>query len=78
LGTKWESDGDPLGTERKHVGNKEKMKKNLPTPLPQNLKENKSMHFECMLSLSIEHWVHEISISKTVRHYFWPGLIPPL
>jgi hypothetical protein len=49
LGTHWESDGNTLGTERKHVGNKEKMKKNPPrqppTP-PQNLKENKSMHFE--------------------------------
>jgi hypothetical protein len=20
------------------------------------------------------HWLHEISISKTVRHHFWPGL----
>jgi hypothetical protein len=24
------------------------------------------------------HWLHEISISKTVCHHFWPGLIPPL
>jgi hypothetical protein len=24
------------------------------------------------------HWLHEISISKTVHHHFWPGLIPPL
>ncbi len=23
------------------------------------------------------HWLHEISISKTVRHHFWPGLILP-
>jgi hypothetical protein len=21
------------------------------------------------------HWLHEISISKTVGHHFWPGLI---
>jgi hypothetical protein len=24
------------------------------------------------------HWLHEISIFKTVHHHFWPGLIPPL
>jgi hypothetical protein len=28
-----------------------------------------------MLSLAI--WMHEISISKTVGHHFWPGLIAP-
>ncbi len=22
------------------------------------------------------HWLHEISISKTVRHHFWHGLTP--
>jgi hypothetical protein len=29
------------------------MKKLLPPPLPQNLKEKESRHFECMLSLPI-------------------------
>jgi hypothetical protein len=24
------------------------------------------------------HWLHKISISKTIRHHFWPGLIPTL
>jgi hypothetical protein len=24
------------------------------------------------------HWLHEISISKTVHHHFWPGVISPL
>jgi hypothetical protein len=24
------------------------------------------------------HWQHEISISKTVCHHFWPWLIPPI
>jgi len=24
------------------------------------------------------HWLHEISISKTIRHHFLPGRIPPL
>ncbi len=33
-------------------------------------------NFECMPSLWI--WLHEISISKTVHHHFWPGLIPDL
>jgi hypothetical protein len=23
------------------------------------------------------HWLHEIFISRTVCHHFWPGLIPP-
>jgi hypothetical protein len=27
------------------------------------------VHAEC------SHWLHEISISKTVGHHFWPGLI---
>jgi hypothetical protein len=44
MGTHWE-------LEWEHVGNKEKMKI-IPSPLP-NLKEKKSRHFECMLSLPI-------------------------
>jgi len=48
-GTNWEPDGNKLGTKKKE--------KNLsPTPLAaptQNLKEKKSRHFECMLSLPI-------------------------
>jgi hypothetical protein len=41
MGTHLELEGNMLGT-------KEKMKK---IPLTQNLKEKKSRHFECMLSL---------------------------
>jgi hypothetical protein len=26
----------------------------------------------------LSHWLHELSISKTVGHHIWPGLIPPL
>jgi hypothetical protein len=71
-GTNWE----PIGNlEGEHVGNKGKKKKNPPSPT-QNLKEKKSKHFECMLGLP--HWLHEIFISKTIGHHFWPGLIPPL
>jgi hypothetical protein len=55
------------------LGTKERRKKILPAT--QNLKEKKK-HFECMLGLP--HWLHEIFISKTIGHHFWPGLIPPL
>jgi len=61
--TYWEPDGNPLGTWREHVGNKGKMRK-------------KSTHSEVMLSLHVD--THEISISKTVCHHFWAGLILPL
>jgi len=57
-------------------GNKEKMKKKPPPPQPQNSKEKKSRHFEGMLSLPIGSM--KFLCSKTVRHHFWAGLIPPL
>jgi hypothetical protein len=43
----------------------EKTKNNSPHPTPK--RKNK-----CLLNL---HWLHEISISKTVCHHFWPGLM---
>jgi hypothetical protein len=49
-GIYWEPDGNPLGTWREHIGSKGKWKK---SPPPQNLKEKKSRHFECMLSLPL-------------------------
>jgi hypothetical protein len=53
LGTYWEPDGNPLETWKEHIGNKGKMKKNLP-PLPPKLKrQKKSRHFKHMLSLPI-------------------------
>jgi len=66
----------PWGTHwelKEHIGNLkgtcwEQMKKKQSLP-PPNLKGKKSRHFDCM---------HEIFIWKTVGHYFWPGLIPPL
>jgi hypothetical protein len=67
-----------LGTWKEHVENKGKMKKKilLPPPPTQNLKEKTLRHFECMLSLPIG--CMKLLCSKTVRHYFWPGLIPRL
>jgi len=51
MGTHWELEGNMLGTKEN-----EKKKSPPPTPPPspsllqKNLKENKSRHFECMLS----------------------------
>ncbi len=70
-----ENIGNILGAWREHVRNKGKMKKILPPPT-QNLKLKKSRHFECMLSLPIG--CMKFRCSKTVRHHFWPWLIPPL
>jgi hypothetical protein len=77
LGTWWESIANLKGTcweQRKNEKNP------LPPPylpLSQNLKEKiNSRHVECMLSLPIG--CMKCFISKTVRHHFWPGLIPPL
>jgi hypothetical protein len=66
----------------KHIGNlmgtcweQRKNEKNPPPPqFP--LKEKKSRAL--WVHPEPSHWLHEISISKTVRHHFWPGLIPPL
>jgi hypothetical protein len=51
-----------MRTWYKHVGNKGKMKK------------IKALWVHAEAS----HWLHEISISKTVSHHFWPAIIPPL
>jgi len=85
-GTNWEPRehiGNLMGTHWEHVGNKGKKKnKILPPPNPtpphhtQNLKEKKSRHFDCMLSLPIG--CMKFLTSKTVGHHFWPGLIPPI
>jgi hypothetical protein len=44
------------------------MKKNPPTR-----QLEKARHLGCMLGPS--HWLYEISLSKTVGHHFWPGLM---
>jgi hypothetical protein len=66
--------GNTLGEHIGNVGNIEGTKKKmiktlLPPALTQNLKEKKSRH---LLPL---HWLHEISLSKTVSHHFSPGLM---
>jgi hypothetical protein len=65
-----------LRTLGEHVGNKGKNKKSFPPPKPKNLKENKAKPLGVHAEPS--HWLHEISISKTVCHHFWPGIISPL
>jgi hypothetical protein len=68
--------GNILRTCREHrrnmLGTKEKWKKSSLPPSPKNLKEKKSRHLEFMQQPT--HWLHEISIFKTVHHHFWPGL----
>jgi hypothetical protein len=56
------------------LGTKEKMKKILPLlPHPKlKRKKNKGLWVQAEPFC----WLHEISISKTVHHHFWPGLIP--
>jgi hypothetical protein len=66
--------------ERNMLRKKEKLKKSSRPPPPphetQNLKENKSRHFECMLSLPIG--CMKFLCSKTVCHHFWPGANTPI
>jgi hypothetical protein len=54
----------------------QRKKEKIPPTLSKKLKRTKikalSVHAEP------SHWLHEISISKTVRHHFWPGPIPAL
>ncbi len=72
--THWEPNGNLKGTCE---GQRKKWKnEKIPPPTPPNLKENKIKAL--WVHSEPSHWLHEISISKTVRHHFWPGLIPPL
>jgi hypothetical protein len=61
--------GNLVGThcelEKNMLGTKEKLKKPSPHIPTQNF-------LECMLQHT--HWLHVFLISKTVGHYFWPGL----
>jgi hypothetical protein len=57
------------------LGTGVKWKKTFPLPSPPpNLKGEKASHHECMFGPS--HWLHEITLSIRVHHYFWPGLMP--
>jgi hypothetical protein len=65
--THWEPKehiGNLMGTHWELEGNKGKMKKR---------KRIKALSVHAEPS----HWLHEISISKTVCHHFWSGLVPP-
>jgi len=83
-GTFWELYGNPLGTWREHVGNKGKWKKKIPptNPTPIPLSPPKKLKRKQIKALWVHvepsHWLHEISISKTVHHHFSPGLITPI
>jgi hypothetical protein len=65
----------PWGTHWELEGNKGKMKKK-PSPTHPKLKRKNIKALRVHAEPS--HWLHEIFISKTVCHHFWPGLIPPL
>ncbi len=54
---------------------KNEKKSSSPRPQIQNLKGKKIKALQGHAEPS--HWLHEISISKTVHHHFRPGLIPP-
>jgi hypothetical protein len=65
-----------LGAWKEHIGNKGNMKKSsLPPPPNPKLKRTKKQG--TLSACCAFHWLHEISIFKTVCHHFWPGLIPP-
>ncbi len=66
LGTLWEH-GNLLGAWQEHIRNKVKSKN---SPPPQRKKLDRSwVHSEP------PHWLHEISLSKTVGHQFSPRLM---
>jgi hypothetical protein len=65
-GAHWKPDGNTLGPRRDTCWEH-------PTQNPKE-KKNKALWVHAEPS----HWLHEISISKTICHHFLPGLIPPL
>jgi len=64
-GTRWELKRNMLGT-------KEKWKKK--TSRPRTLKLGAKAIKALWVHAEPSHWLHEIFISKTVCHHFWPGL----
>ncbi len=62
----------PMGTDGDTLRRREKNKKSLCPHLPQREKK-----LDCSwVHAEPSHWLHEISLSKTVRHQFPTGLIP--
>jgi hypothetical protein len=68
LGTWWEHDGNTLGRREK---NKIPLSPHL-SPPPYVHKKKTGL----FVSAEPSHWLHEISLSKTVHHHRSPGLIP--
>ncbi len=68
-GTLWEHDGNTLGRREKKL----KIPLSLTCPHSPYVHKKKTGLF---LSAEPSHWLHEISLFKTVRHHLSPGLIP--
>jgi len=72
-GTYWELEGNMLGRKEKR---KTILTRPHRPPATQNSKEkNQGPLSACQASPLA---AHEISISRTICHHLWPGLIPPL
>ncbi len=81
MGLKWGAIGNTFGEHIGNLGNmlgtKGKWKKSSPSSPHPKLK--RKIIKELWVHVEPTHWLHEISISITVIHHFWPGLIiPPL
>jgi hypothetical protein len=46
-----------------------------PTPTPQHPKLKRKKIKALSVHAEPSHWLHEIFISKTVCHHFWPGVL---
>jgi hypothetical protein len=72
LGTWWEPIGNLKGTGWEQM----KKIKILPSPPPSNPKLQRKQIKALWVHAEPSHWLHEISIPKTVGHHIWAGLIP--
>jgi hypothetical protein len=73
LGIFWEIDENPMGTGGNTLRTREKNKKIILPPT--SLKEKKKL--DCSrVHAEPSHWLHDISVSKTVPHHFSNGLTP--
>jgi hypothetical protein len=71
-GTHWEPHGNLNGNM---LGTKAKWKKSSPPPPAPSPNLKRKENNALWVHAEPSHWLHEISISKTVCHHFWPGLI---
>ncbi len=82
MGTRWELDGNTLWQQIKY-GNwlKARCYWEHPWEPDGNMlgTKKKRKEFEALwVHAEASHWLHEIYISKTVCHHFWPGLVSTL